>query len=198
MSAVSQRLRRRLQLTRALRQPTVPVRPPAPRQPRRLGEELLRGVWQLVGHAVARAGFGARGGRRVHQRLDVTAARQHEPPLAPEQPRSVVRALPRDDVIGEAGDEIGVEVNSLEIDRLAEDLERAGVRERVIEPDVDEIAMKPRGQAHRVLVPVEDVERRRLLTEQVVVDDVVPHQVVRAQPREHALERLPVEVTLAR
>ena len=78
-----------------------------------------------------------------------------------------------------------------------EHLERAGLRERVIQPDVDEVAVQPGCQPDRVLVPVEDVERGRRLAEQVVVDDVVPHEVVGAQPREHARERLAVEVALA-
>jgi hypothetical protein len=52
-------------------------------------------------------------------------------------------------------------------------------------------------QAHRVLVPVQDVERRRLLAEQVIVDHVVPDQVVRPQPREDALERAAVGVAAA-
>ncbi|MCY1418602.1 hypothetical protein D9M71_341650 [compost metagenome] len=40
-------------------------------------------------------------------------------------------------------------------------------------------------QAGVVVVPVEDVEGRRLFAEQVVVDPVVPHQVVGAHPGEH-------------
>ena len=54
------------------------------------------------------------------------------------------------------------------------------------------------GQVGRVGVPEEDVERRRVLAQQVVGDPVVPDQVVRAQPREHARERAAVEVALAR
>jgi hypothetical protein len=52
-------------------------------------------------------------------------------------------------------------------------------------------------EACRVGVPVEDVERWRLLAEQPVVDDVGPDQVVRAQPEEHAGQVRAVEVALA-
>jgi hypothetical protein len=48
-----------------------------------------------------------------------------------------------------------------------------------------------------VLVPEQHVEGGRPLAEQVVVDDVVPDQVVRSQPREHAAERSAVEVAAA-
>ncbi|MCY1226041.1 hypothetical protein D9M72_382580 [compost metagenome] len=48
-------------------------------------------------------------------------------------------------------------------------------------------------QARGVVVPVEDVERGRRIAEQVVVDPVVPHQVVGPQPRENPAQRLAVE-----
>jgi len=57
--------------------------------------------------------------------------------------------------------------------------------------------MEPVGQVRRVRVPVQNVEGRRVLAEQVVVDPVVPHEVVGAQPREHAGQRAAVEVALA-
>ena len=63
---------------------------------------------------------------------------------------------------------------------------------------LDEVAVQAGGEPDGVLVPVQDVERGRLLAEQVVVDDVVPDEVVRPQPREHARERLAVEVAAAR
>ena len=61
-----------------------------------------------------------------------------------------------------------------------------------------EVAVQRRRQVGRVGVPEQDVERRRRLAHQVVGDPVVPDQVVRAQPREHAGERAPAQVALAR
>ena len=66
-----------------------------------------------------------------------------------------------------------------------------GSRERVLEREAQEVAVQRRRQVRRVGVPEQDVERRRRLAHQVVGDPVVPDQVVRAQPREHARERAP-------
>ena len=69
--------------------------------------------------------------------------------------------------------------------------------EVVGERELHEVAVQAGRQVRRVGVPVEDVERRRVLAQQVVVDPVVPDQVVGTQPREHAGQRAPVEVALA-
>jgi len=60
------------------------------------------------------------------------------------------------------------------------------VGESVVERGPDEVAVQAGRQPDAVLVPVQDVERGRVLAEQVVVDEVVPDQVVGTQPREHA------------
>ena len=54
--------------------------------------------------------------------------------------------------------------------------------------------MQARGHPGGVRVPEQDVERRWLLAEQVVVDPVVPDQVVRPQPGEHLGQRPAVQV----
>ena len=51
--------------------------------------------------------------------------------------------------------------------------------------DANDVRGLPGREPHRVLVPVEHVEGRRRLAEQVVVDDVVEDQVVGAHPAEH-------------
>ena len=54
--------------------------------------------------------------------------------------------------------------------------------------------MQARGHPGGVRVPEQDVERCWLLAEQVVVDPVVPDQVVRPQPGEHLGQRPAVQV----
>ncbi len=54
--------------------------------------------------------------------------------------------------------------------------------------------MQARGHPGGVRVPEQDVERRRLASEQVVVDPVIPDQVVRPQPGEHLGQRPAVQV----
>ena len=113
--------------------------------------------------------------------------------------RSTLRlgVLPRHDVVVDAGDDVAVDGDRRQVDGLAERRELAGAGERVVEREPDEVAVQAGGQADRVLVPEQDVERGRRLAQQVVVDDVVPDQVVRAQPREHAGQRLAVDVAAA-
>ena len=66
---------------------------------------------------------------------------------------------------------------------------RAGLGQRVADRHVDEAAVQPGGHPGGVGVPVEDVEGRRRLALQVVVDPVVPDQVVGPQPGEHLRQR---------
>ena len=85
-----------------------------------------------------------------------------------------------------------------EVDRHAEDGEGPGPGQRVLHRQVDEVGVQCGGHPGGVGVPEQDVERRRSLAEQVVVDPVVPHQVAGPQPREHLGQRPAVEVSLAR
>ena len=54
--------------------------------------------------------------------------------------------------------------------------------------------MQARGHPGGVRVPEQDVERWRRASEQVVVDPVVPDQIVRTQPGEHLGQRTAVQV----
>src|ERR687897_77732 len=186
--------RRGLALARALGEPRGPVRPPAAGCDRGGVEPLIR-FRSGAADAIARPAVRA---RRVDQRLDVAAGGQHEAALAAEQLRAPKCVLPRHEVVVEAGDGVDVGGTARQVDRLAEHLDAAGARERVLERDAHEVAVQAGGEADRVLVPVEDVEGRRPAAHQVVVDDVAPDQVVRTQPREDPGERAAVEVALAR
>jgi hypothetical protein len=56
--------------------------------------------------------------------------------------------------------------------------------------EVQQVAVQGGGQARVVVVPVEDVERRRFFAQQVVVDEVAPDQVVgRIQANTLAMSR---------
>ena len=68
-----------------------------------------------------------------------------------------------------------------------------GIHERVGEVEVDVVAMQAGRQAGRIGIPVQDVESRRLVAEQVVVDPVVPDQVVRPHPGEHPCQIVAVD-----
>ena len=121
--------------------------------------------------------------RRVEDRLDVTAVAQHELAVPAQQLRGAVCAVPRDDVVGVAGDDEAVARDLAEVDRGAEHVERA-LDEPVGQVQVEEVGVQPGRQPCGVVVPVEDVEGGWVLAQQVVVDPVVPHEVVGAQPGE--------------
>ena len=61
--------------------------------------------------------------------------------------------------------------------------------QRVAQGDLDEVAVQRGGHPGGVGVPVQDVERRRRLALQVVVDPVVPDQVVGPEPGEDLGQR---------
>src|ERR671910_2514790 len=167
---------------RALAEPPQPVVPPA---------ALARGgagpPFEGIGRRWPRAGQEPRplGPRGVDDGLDVAARAEHELAVATQQLGGLVGRGPRDDVVGRAGHDVGVAAHDAEVDRGAEHLERSRSGEAVGVEQIEEVRVQPRGEVGAVGVPVEDVERRRVLPEQVVVDPVVPDQVVGPQPGEH-------------
>jgi hypothetical protein len=114
----------------------------------------------------------------------VPAGAEDELAVPAEQLRGPVGAVPGDDVVGVAGDHEGVARHPAEVDRRAEHLQGAA-DEPVAQVQVQEVRVQRRRQAGRVPVPEQDVERRRVLSQEVVVDPVVPDQVVGAEPGEH-------------
>ena len=127
----------------------------------------------------------------------MAAGGEHEPGVAAEQLGAAVAVLPGRDVVGDAGDNVGVGVDLGQVDGRAEGADRARVDQVVAHRDVDEVGVQPRRHPGGVGVPEQDVERRRLLAEQVVVDPVVPDQVAGPEPGEHLGERPSVEVAPA-
>ena len=113
----------------------------------------------------------------------MTAVAEHELALATEQLGGAVRAVPGDEVVGVAGDHEAVAAHLAEIDWRSEHLERA-LDEPAGQVQVEEVGVQPGREARGVVVPVQDVERRRVVAHEVVVDPVVPHEVVRSQPGE--------------
>ena len=65
--------------------------------------------------------------------------------------------------------------------------------ERIFEIQVEKVTVQSGRQVGRVVVPVQDVEHGRTVTEQVVVDPVVPDQVVGTQPGEHLRQLLSLQ-----
>ena len=105
--------------------------------------------------------------------------------------------MPRRDVVGDPGDEVGVQRDRRQVHRRAQHGQLARVHERVLQGHADEVAVQSGRHPRRVGVPVEDVEGRRVLAQQVVVDPVVPDQVIGPQPREHSGQRAAVQVAPA-
>ncbi|MNF70171.1 hypothetical protein D3C84_520720 [compost metagenome] len=112
------------------------------------------------------------------------AARQHEFDFATEQLRRLVAGLPRGDVVAGACQGIDVGRDLLEVDGRAAHFQCIGAGQWVAFEHFDQVAVERRGQPGGVVVPEQDVEHRRLVAQQVVVDPVVPDQVVGAHPGE--------------
>src|ERR1022692_2656087 len=98
-------------------------------------------------------------------------------------------------MVVDARHDVAVDVDLGQIDGGTEHAGGTRLDQRVAHGDLDEVAVECRGHPGGVGVPVQDVERRRGLSLQVVVDPVVPDQVVGPEPGEHLGEAAPVHVT---
>lgn len=87
-------------------------------------------------------------------------------------------------MVVDAGHAEAVDGDLLQVDRRAAHFQRAGTGQRVVLEQVEHVAVHGGRQPGVVVVPVEDVEGRWLAAQQVVVDEVVPHQVVGTHPGE--------------
>src|SRR5215212_10750504 len=92
-------------------------------------------------------------------------------------------------------DGVDVALDRAEVYGTALYLYLAWLYEVVLEVGVAQVeAVGVAGHAGAIRVPVQEVEGRGLLTEEVVVDDVRPDQVVRAEQIEHVGHLAVVEV----
>ena len=93
--------------------------------------------------------------------------------------------------------DIGRRRHPPEVDRRAVDRQRAGLDQLVLAIELLEIGPVPvGGQVGGVAVPVQQVELRIILAEQIIVGDVAPDQVAAAQQVEGRRHIAPVEIAL--
>src|SRR6478752_8961789 len=83
-------------------------------------------------------------GGRVDQRSDVPAVGQHKTGLAVEELNAAVAVLPRGDVIGDPGHDVGIRVHPGQVDRYAERGDSAGVDNLVAHGEVDKVSVQLR------------------------------------------------------
>ena len=142
---------------------------------------LKRLARQAFAGLVARLGVA----RWVEDALDMPAAGQHKLHLAAKQLRRLVAGLPRRDVIVGAGQGVDIGGDLLEVDGRAAHFQGVGAYQWVVLEQFDQVAMERCRQACGVVVPEQDVEHRWLVAQQVIIDPVVPDQVVGAHPGEY-------------
>ena len=124
---------------------------------------------------------------------------QHEPGVAAEQLGGAVAGLPRAQVVGDAGHDVRVGVDLAEVDRSMPSIRAApGWVSALV------IARSMKSRCSAAVIRVVSAFQYRMsngraaaVPEQVVVDPVVPDQVVGPQPGEDLGQRPPVEVALA-
>src|SRR6516165_12612510 len=93
----------------------------------------------------------------VDQTLNVPAVGQNKSAARAVEPGGVVAALPRRDVVGQAGDDVTIQVHLRHVERRAAHHKLAGVDERISLDQIEEVGMKLRWQARRVVVPIQNV-----------------------------------------
>ena len=118
----------------------------------------------------------------------MAAVGEHKCAALSEQLSGAVASLPGRDVIGQAGDHISVCLHLAHIQREATHLDPSGIDVRVGADEIEEIGVQLGRKARRVVIPVENIEGRRGVAEQVIVDPVVPNQIVGSHPSKHAGE----------
>src|SRR5215212_5532866 len=111
------------------------------------------------------------------------------------EPGDLPRRGPGDDVVSLGPDGIDVALDPAQIDGTALYLYLAWLYQVVLQVGVAQVeAVGVAGHTRAVGVPVQEVEGRGLLAEEVVVHDVGPDQVVRAEQVEHVGHLAIIEV----
>ncbi|KPC03389.1 Uncharacterized protein AC506_1899 [Pseudomonas syringae pv. maculicola str. M6] len=158
--------------------PFQPVRPPAAVVVLRVVVPGTRIAAQPV--VLDIVGFGV--AWRVENALHMAAVGQHETPVAAQQQGRAVHRVPWRDVIVDAGDAEAVYRDFLQVDWRTADFQPTGMTERVVLEEVQQVTVQRGGEARGVVVPVQNVERRRRFAQQIIVDPVRPDQVIGAHP----------------
>ena len=92
------------------------------------------------------------------------------------------------------GLDVGGGRNLADVDRHAGDRNPALLSQLVaLVERLQIVAMPAGGQVRRVAIPVKQVERRRVLPQQIIVDDIIPDKVAAAQQVEGRRHVAPVE-----
>ena len=122
------------------------------------------------------------GAWRIDHASNVSRARQREADIAAEILRTFVDRMPRADMVGSAGLNENRDLDIAHVHRLAEHFELAA-RELVLVIELAQIGLM--GRARNVClvgIPIEEVERPGLFAHHVIVDDIAPNQIGRAEP----------------
>ena len=119
---------------------------------------------------------------RVDHAGDVPRAGEHEPRFSTEELRPRVRRLPRRDMVLDRRYEIRRNGDLRHIDWSAGQRDAAGLAQLVPHVHVAEVkAVHLRRHPRRVLVPVQEIERKGVASHEVIVDDERPDQIVAAE-----------------
>src|SRR5215467_14880441 len=133
--------------------------------------------------------------RRIDDPGNVTAGSNHETHVTAHELRDTPSRPPGHNVVLLGSDGIDVVPDTAQIEFFSVQLDPAGHDQIILHVSVTQVpAMCGACHTRAVAVPVEEVKGRRILTEQVVVHDVRPDQVVRTQNVEHVRHLATVEI----
>src|SRR6516164_3738879 len=162
----------RAQSAGPLRKPSGPVHPPASIV---LGRILPPGFGRFEAGGRLNHPIRALSARRIDDPGDVAAGGKHEAHVAAHELRDTPGSLPGDNVVLLGSDGIDILPNTAQIESFSEQLDLARHNQVVLHVSITEVpAVCGACHARAVAVPVEEVEGRWLLAEQVVVHHVRP------------------------
>src|SRR5215469_2914575 len=139
MLRAAQFSRSQFQFARTGLYPIAPVRPPAAVVLVRTLQPTLRRNWSSSG----RPKTCLRIVWRIDQTLNVPSISQNKSAARAIEPSGVVAALPWRDVIGQAGDDVTVQVHLRHVEQRAAHHKLAGIDERISLNQIEEVGMKP-------------------------------------------------------
>src|SRR5208337_4833413 len=132
--------------------------------------------WHGIGDPVGPAAAGI---WRVDQCLEVAAVHQDEAGGSAEDLRAAVRVVPRHDVVGLTGQDVGWDIGGRQVDRGAQDRQRAGDAHRVLHGYPDHVVgprqgedLGERGPAH--VAPAADAATEAAAASRVVRAAITP------------------------
>ena len=115
----------------------------------------------------------------------MSAIAQYKADIAAQELRAAIAGMPGRNMVSGSRNNVFVTVQTGEIDLFAQYLEGTRPDQWVGLNLIQEITVQLRRQAGSVIVPIQNIEYRGFIAHQVIVDYIIPDQVIGSHPVEY-------------